>query len=82
MKPDNRFSSWDNTDEIEEKVAPEPEAASEQSLADKVFAEVLEADKNRPAIINCNKETWPEVKKLIKEAIIRSRYNHNRITLD
>lgn len=29
MKPDNRFSSWDNTDEIEEKVAPEPVEAEE-----------------------------------------------------
>ena len=92
MKPSNRFSSWENTNEIEEKVAPEPveaeetpvepEVAPEQSEAERVFAEVVEADKNRPAVVDCDKETWTEVKKMMIEARIVSRYNHNRIKLN
>ena len=92
MKPSNRFSSWENTNEIEDKVTPEPpeteeipvepEVAPEQSEAERVFAEVVEADKNRPAVVDCDKETWPEVKKMMIEARIVSRYNHNRIKLN
>lgn len=90
MNAKERFTSWQKDIQSEKKTAPEPveevsvqpETPSEQSASEKVFAEVVEANKNRPAIVRCDKETWPEVKKLIKEAQIRSKYNHNRITLD
>jgi hypothetical protein len=92
MNAKERFTSWQKDIQSEIKATPEPveaeesqvepEVAPEQSSAEKVFAEVVDADKNRPAIVRCDKETWPEVKKLIKESQIRSKYNHNRITLD
>jgi len=91
MNAKERFTSWQKDVQAEtegapepaelEKASAEPQVPADESAAEKVFAEVLEADKNRPALVACDKETWPEVKKMMNAAKIKSRYNHNTIKL-
>ena len=91
MNAKERFTSWQKDVQSETEGAPEPseleetlagpEAPADKSAAEKVFAQVLEADKNRPSFVACDKETWLEVKKMMNAAKIKSRYNHNTIKL-
>lgn len=79
MTSNERFSSWD--DDSQETPITEDSNTSEKSTVEEIFSKVVEADKNRPATVYCEKEFWPEVKKMMNEAKIRSRYNHNTIKL-